>query len=70
MVIKWTRLTEHNVPDEEALAIGYQNEMLIGYISSDEDVEFICEGEGVELTEVSHFILKKDLLKLVPGLTG
>lgn len=64
MRIKWTIITEANCPDEEVLALGYQDEMLVGYVRTDPDVDFICEAEGVQLTEVSRFILIKDLLAL------
>lgn len=53
-------LTLENIPDEEVIAIGYQNECLVGYIRNDGDEsgeEFICESGSEILEDVSHFIL-------------
>jgi hypothetical protein len=57
----WTALTKENKPSEEVLALGYQNNMLVGHI--DRDLNCYAFG-GDTLREVSHFILIKDLLML------
>lgn len=51
-------LTPRNIPEVEVIAIGYQNECLVGYISnnSDEGEEFICESDSELLEEVTHFM--------------
>jgi len=68
--IKWIELTNNNIPDREVLAIGYQDEMLIGYVDEDDDSVsgFHCSSDDTELTEVTHFIECSKLIKLLKTL--
>lgn len=43
-------------PDKEVLAIGYQNEMLLGWLAKDEGGDWECESDGELLTEVLAFV--------------
>lgn len=43
-------------PDSEVIAIGYQNEMIIGYVSKLEDGDFCCESDGAFLSDVTHWM--------------
>lgn len=62
-------------PHDEVLAIGYQGEVLIGYVGPDTDGEnreieengYICENEGTILTDVTHYILVSDIVKILFG---
>lgn len=57
--IELIELTLENIPDVEVIAIGYQNECMVGYIRDDGDEsgeEFICESNGEVLEEITHFI--------------
>lgn len=61
--LKWISVADKE-PDTEVLALGYQDEMLIGYVSQNEDGDWFCESEDSIIEEVTHYILLKDLLKL------
>lgn len=54
---KWIPVTER-LPDRECIAIGYQNEMLIGYISKNRysKTGFSAEGAEEYLGEVTHWM--------------
>ncbi len=44
-------------PEGEVLAIGYQNEMLIGYVSyHDDGLGWCCESSDELVTEVTHWM--------------
>lgn len=51
-------LTSNNIPCEEVIAIGHQNECLVGYIFQNEinEKEFICESEESILYLITHYI--------------
>ena len=53
----WIPVTER-LPDRECIAIGYQNEMVIGYISENRysKTGFSVEGAGEYLGEVTHWM--------------
>lgn len=54
---KWIAVKEKRPPSgKDVLAVGYQNEMLIGGVYKD-DGDWICECEGVQLTNVTHWML-------------
>jgi hypothetical protein len=61
--IKWISV-EDQEPDNEVLAIGYQGEMLIGYVGKDESGEWTCESNDTVLEEVTHWIDLKTLKAL------
>ena len=52
---------ENNLPQGECIAIGYQNEMLIGYISKDESgyegSNYIAENDYAILTHITHYMI-------------
>lgn len=48
-VNEWISLEEHE-PNKEVIALGYQDEMLIGWISGN-----TCESDGEVLEEVTHW---------------
>ena len=48
-VDEWISLDKHE-PEQEVIALGYQDEMIIGYIGGGE-----CESEGTILEEVTHW---------------
>lgn len=50
------KLTDQNIPSKEVIAIGYQNECLVGYVSGTEEHGFECESEESLLEEVTHFM--------------
>lgn len=54
---RWIPVTER-LPDRECIAIGYQNEMLIGYISKNRysKTGFSAEGAEEYLGEVTHWM--------------
>lgn len=54
--LKVIKLTNNNIPEGECIAIGYQEECLVGYISGDVQSGFMCESDTEELEEVTHFI--------------
>lgn len=45
------------LPENECIAIGYQDEILIGYISDDDELSgrFICTNDHETLTHVTHW---------------
>ena len=65
MSIKWISVKEEP-PKGEVLALGFQDEILLGYVEKDGN-EYICESEGEMLSNVTHYITKEDLLKLEKG---
>ncbi|RIV20361.1 hypothetical protein DYU11_20125 [Fibrisoma montanum] len=52
--IEWVDITQKQ-PDREVLAIGYQEEMLVGYCYQQGD-QYVCEAEGVVLERVTHWM--------------
>lgn len=60
----WIKLTEETEPEKEVLAIGYQKECLIGYISN-EDGDWFCVNDNEFLEEVTHYINLEELRKLL-----
>lgn len=50
-----------NLPTVEVLAFGYQENILVGYLSKFRG-DFICENEGEVLIEVTHYMLASDLI--------
>lgn len=54
---KWIPVTER-LPGGECIALGYQNEMLIGYIGDSEysDTGYAAESDGEHLSDVTHWM--------------
>ena len=51
---------EDNLPQGECIALGYQNEMLIGYISKNENEHnYTAENEYEILTHVTHYMIPR-----------
>ncbi len=42
------------LPGKEVIAIGYQNECIVGWIT-DTGIEIICDSESEGLAEVTHY---------------
>ena len=57
--MEWIKVDLNKLPDKECLAIGYQNEMLIGYIREDSEVGIACEDDFQLLTDVTHYCYPK-----------
>lgn len=57
--IRWTKLTDTNIPETEVLAIGYQQEVLVGMIFKNDG--YICESDSSVLQNVTHFITVEEL---------
>ena len=55
--MKWIPVTER-LPDGECIAIGFQNEMLIGWVAEDmgSDTGYLAESEGEILRNVTHWM--------------
>jgi len=61
--MEWISVKEQ-LPKGECIAIGYQNEMIIGYISGDVNLAFtgrmgtgfICTNDHETLTHVTHWM--------------
>ena len=55
--VGWVPVTEI-LPDGECIAIGYQNEMLIGWVYEDKNSEtgYAAESESEILREVTHWM--------------
>lgn len=56
---RWVPVTER-LPDGECIVLGFQNEMLIGYIYEDpcSDTMYSAENNGVILHNVTHWMPK------------
>lgn len=56
-VQQWIPVTER-LPKGECIALGYQNEMLIGYIGDSEysDTGYAAENDGEHLSDVTHWM--------------
>ncbi len=52
--MKWISIKDQQ-PEGEVLAIGYQHEMIIGYVSEDGS-SWICENDNEVLGDVSHWM--------------
>lgn len=54
---RWIPVTER-LPDGECIAIGFQNEMLIGWVAEDifSDTGYLAESEGEILGNVTHWM--------------
>ncbi len=52
---KWISVKDES-PDTEVLAVGYQNEMLIGWVSFHEYDGYYCDSSDTMLTEVTHWM--------------
>lgn len=61
---RWIPVTER-LPDGECIALGYQNEMLIGYIGDSEysDTGYAAESDGEHLSDVTHWMPLPDTPK-------
>jgi hypothetical protein len=59
----WKDITKED-PKGEVLAIGYQDEMLIGYCTEGDQGGWTCESDNKILHDVTHWIDLKDLIKL------
>ena len=57
-VQRWIRVTEEEIPDMECIAVGFQNEMLIGWIAPDaySDTGYSTESDGEVLHNVTHWM--------------
>lgn len=56
MKVPVIELTKDNIPEKQVIAIGYQNECLVGYIHETEGGDFECEDDSQLLEDVTHFI--------------
>lgn len=64
--MNWTPVDPENPPETKVLALGFQNEMVVGYLSfSRSGVK--CEGEDALLEEVTAYITTKDLVNAAKG---
>jgi hypothetical protein len=58
---EWINVDENNLPKMEVLALGYQKEILIGYIKIGTAWEgLICESEHEILIKVTHWMPKPE----------
>lgn len=66
VISKFIPVDPNNLPDEEVLAIGYQDEMLVGYLSRYGDaVKYVkCDDESKELIRVTAYIPVSQLVEL------
>lgn len=62
--MKWYKLTNENIPKDEALFINIQNVMILGYAYETSDGMFYAENEDEKISKVTHFIRRSDLLKI------
>lgn len=55
---RWIRATEEETPDKECIAVGFQGEMLIGWIIPDaySDTGYSAESDGAILSNVTHWM--------------
>jgi len=53
--MNWIKV-EDQMPKKECLAIGYQNEIIIGYIGKDAGGQFFCENDHEMLDKVTHWM--------------
>jgi hypothetical protein len=62
--MEWIKCSDTTkVPDTEVLAIGFQDECLVGYLRKDKRGDWTCQSDGEWLDEVKGFILIKDIVK-------
>lgn len=54
---EWVELKENNIPHHEVIALGFQNEIIIGYINN-KNGHFICENDNELLVNITHFMKK------------
>jgi len=52
---KWISVDAKNLPKEEVLAYGYEDEILIGYLEANEEGHVSCESENELLMDVTHY---------------
>lgn len=64
METQW-RLAKGKVPEYEVLAVGYQDEMWIGFLHKDAE-KWQCENDSGILDSVRYYIPMKDLRKTIP----
>lgn len=57
-VQRWIRVTEEEIPDMECIAVGYQNEMLVGWLIPDaySDTGYSAESDSEILRNVTHWM--------------
>ena len=53
--MEWIKITDE-VPEKEVIAIGFQQEIIIGYISGDEMVGYECENDHELLEKITHWM--------------
>jgi len=53
--MEWISVKDR-LPKDEVIAIGYQNETIIGYVSGDDENGFSCENDGCVLDNVTHWM--------------
>lgn len=53
--MEWISVKDE-LPKKECIAIGYQNEMIIGWIGNNGIYGFVCESDGEQLTDVTHWM--------------
>lgn len=65
-MIKWTKIERDTVlPDEEVIALKEETEeVAVGFLNV-HDKTLVCDEEYSILEFPTHYILKKDLIKLV-----
>ncbi len=62
-VVKITPKTKE--PITEVLAIGYQDEIIVGWLRQDDAGDWSCENDCEGLDEVYAFITSKELVKAI-----
>lgn len=60
----WQKLNNKNLYDDEVLAIGLQEELIVGYLVEDDDSDtgFSCENDCEYLDDVIAYITITDLI--------
>ena len=54
--MNWIKITNNtNLPEVEVLAIGFQNEYLVGYLTVGQHGQIKCESDETELIYVTHY---------------
>ena len=60
------KLDQNNLPEDEVVAIGYQNEALVGYIHYDIDKnKFTCYSDNEQLEDVYAIFTIDELITLI-----
>lgn len=56
-IMNWRKITKDTQePDTEVLAIGYQNECIVGWLGYTEGEGWVCDAGDQELNDVKAFV--------------